>query len=139
MNRSLVARFNAGAAWWLEDKDLVALAGIEQEARYQPDAWDALVERWLACEKRSINVGSGQYEVWEDQYVPRSRPLTDVSIGEILGQALNLEPAKWTRADQMRVSAFLKARKWERYYTSGSSRGGVPREWRYRKPDQGER
>jgi putative DNA primase/helicase len=134
-----VARFNAGAAWWLEDKELVALAGIEQEARYQPDAWDALVERWLACEKRSVNVGSGQYEVWENQYVPRSQPLTDVSIGEILGQALNLEPAKWTRADQMRVSSFLKARKWERYYTSGSSRGGIPREWRYRKPEQGDR
>ncbi len=127
-----VARFNAGAAWWLEDKELVALAGIEQEARYQPDAWDALVERWLACEKRSVNVGSGQYEVWETQHVPRSQPLTDVSIGEILGQALNLEPAKWTRADQMRVSSFLKARKWERYKTNGSERDGVPREWRYR-------
>ena len=30
-------------------------------------------------------------------------PLTDVSVGEILERALGIEPARWTRADQMRV------------------------------------
>jgi predicted P-loop ATPase len=45
-----VVRFNAGAPWWLEDKELIALAAAAQEARYQGDAWDALIERWLtAC------------------------------------------------------------------------------------------
>jgi putative DNA primase/helicase len=129
-----VARFNAGEPWWLENRDLVEQAGVVQEARYQPDAWDPLIERWLTHEKRYVNVGSREFENWEHQYVPRSAPLTDVSVGEILGEVINLEPAKWTRADQMRVAAFLKARKWERHYASGSVARGVAREWRYRKP-----
>lgn len=126
------ARFKAGAPWWLDDRELVALAGVEQEARYQGDAWDARIERWLVCEKQRVNVGSGQYEDWQDRYVPRRAPLTDVSIGEILEQAFGLEPAKWGRGEQMRVSAFLKARKWERFKTTGSDKYGPHREWRYR-------
>ncbi|WP_232478999.1 VapE domain-containing protein [Roseomonas rosulenta] len=127
-----VARFKAGAPWWLDDRELVALAGVEQEARYQADAWDARIERWLVCEKQRVNVGSGQYEDWQDRYVPRRAPLTDVSIGEILEQAFGLEPAKWGRSEQMRVSAFLKARKWERFRTTGADKYGPHREWRYR-------
>ena len=60
----------------------------------------------------------------------RANPLTDVSIGEILEGALGIEPARWTKADQMRVGAYLKTRQWERY----QSRKGQFREWRYRKP-----
>ena len=37
-------------------------------------------------------------------------PLDDVSVGEILEKALDIESARWTRADQMRVTAFLKAK-----------------------------
>ena len=132
-----VARFRTGAAWWIEDRELVAAATAEQEARYEADAWDARIERWLACEKRSVNMGSGSYEDWQDQYVPRRTPLTDVSIGEVLEQALGIEPAKWNRAEQMRVSSFLKSRKWERYKASGSARDGAAREWRYRAPQSG--
>jgi hypothetical protein len=79
-----------------------------------------------------VNVGFAGYDDWQDRYVPRSKPLTDVSVGEVLEQALSIEPAKWTRADQMRVSSFLKARKWERYKSSTSGREA--REWRYRAP-----
>jgi len=50
----------------------------------------------------------------------------------VLEQALSIEPAKWTRADQMRVSSFLKARKWERYKSGALGRD--TREWRYRAP-----
>jgi predicted P-loop ATPase len=129
-----VTRFNAGDPWWFEDKELVGLAGIAQEARVQGDAWDTLIERWLVSEKCSVNVGSGPYEVWRDQYVRRPTPLADVSVEEILGQAIGLEAARWGRSEQMRVAAVLKAKKWQRYRTNGSERGGVPREWRYRAP-----
>jgi putative DNA primase/helicase len=132
-----VARFNAGAPWWLEDRDLIVSATAEQEARYEPDAWDALIERWLVSERRSVNVGFGSYDDWQDRHVPRPKPLTDVSIGEVLEQALSIEPAKWTRADQMRVSSFLKARKWERYKASVPGKDGGTREWRYRAPRPG--
>ena len=131
-----VSRFNSGAPWWLEDKELIALAGIAQEARYQPDSWGVLIERWLVFDKRRVNVGFGPYEDWRDEYVPRPKPLVDVSVEEILDQVLGLEKAKWGRAEQMRVSAVLKAKKWQRYYTAGSMKDGIPREWRYRRTDQ---
>lgn len=42
---------------------------------------------------------------------------------------VRIEPGRWTRADQMRVTADLKARGWTRYQTRVGSAG---REWRYR-------
>jgi predicted P-loop ATPase len=128
-----VARFNTGSPWWLEDRDLIISATAEQEARYEPDAWDALIERWLVSERRSVNVGFGGYDDWQDRYVPRPQQLTDISVGEVLEKALGIEPAKWTKGDQMRVGNFFKAKKWERYKTKGSVKDGVEREWRYRR------
>lgn len=128
-----VTRFNAGDPWWFEDKELVTLAGIAQEARVQGDAWDTLIERWLVSEKRSVNVGSGPYEVWRDEFVPRATPLRDVSVGEVLEQALCIEPGKWSLADQMRVGRYFKARKWERYRAGSPGKDETAREWRYRR------
>ncbi|WP_135470359.1 VapE domain-containing protein [Crenalkalicoccus roseus] len=124
-----VARYRAGAPWWIEDRALVAEASAAQEARYQGDAWDARIERWLVSERKPVNVGVGQFEDWQERFVPRAKPLTDVSIGEVLEQALGIEAAKWTRADQMRVGAFFRARKWAKYRTKTP-----PREWRYVAP-----
>lgn len=124
-----VARYREGAIWWLDEPELVASARAEQDQRYQSDAWDAIIERWLVYERRRVNHGYGNFDDWRDEEVERSSPLTDTSIGEILKGALEIEPARWTRADQMRVSAFLKSRGWERY----QARTGPSREWRYRK------
>lgn len=129
-----VVRFNAGSAWWMEDKELAVLAGVAQEARVQPDSWNVLIDRWLVSEKRQVNVGSGSYDAWRDEYVRRPTPLIDVSVEEILGQAIGLEAAKWGRSEQMRVAAVLKAKTWQRYRTNGSEKDGIPREWRYRAP-----
>lgn len=128
-----VARYHAGAPWWIEDRTLVAEASAAQEARYQGDAWDARIERWLISERKPVNVGVGHVEDWQERFVPRAKPLVDVSVGEVLEQALGIEAAKWTRADQMRIGNYFKAKKWERYRTSGSAREGIPREWRYRR------
>ena len=66
--------------------------------------------------------------------IERASPLTDASVGEILEDALGIEPARWTKADQMRVGAYLKRNQWQRY----QRRSGTVREWRYRRPgDQG--
>jgi len=56
-----------------------------------------------------------------------------VSVGEILEEAIGLEPARWTRGDQMRVSAYLKANGWERYRRRDEGGREAPREWRYRR------
>ena len=125
-----VARYIQGAIWWFNEPDLIALAREEQDQRYQGDAWDSRVDRWLCFERRRVNHGYGNYDDWRDEEVERASPLTDISVGEILEYALGIEPARWTRADQMRVGAYLKTREWQRYQL----RKGNFREWRYRNP-----
>ena len=124
-------RFREGAIWWIDDVALLEEARTEQESRYQGDAWDARIDRWLTHDTRSINRGHAGYEDWQDEEFERTEPIRDVSVGEILEGALGIEPGKWSKGDQMRVGAWLKSRLWERY----RSRIGAAREWRYRKPD----
>ena len=102
----------------------------EQEARYQGHAWDARIGRWLTHDTRSVNRGHAGYPDWQDEEFERPEPLSDVSVGEILEGALRIEPANWTKSDQMRVGAWLRSRSWERY----QSRLGSARARRYRKP-----
>jgi predicted P-loop ATPase len=126
-------RFRAGAIWWIDDPAILADAAAAQEARYQADAWDARIDRWLTHDTHSVNRGHAGYEDWQDEEFERADPIRDVSVGEILEGALGIEPAKWTKGDQMRVGAWLKSRDWERY-RSGT---GATREWRYRRPQGG--
>jgi putative DNA primase/helicase len=127
-----VARYRGGAIWWLKEPDLIVSAKAEQDRRYQADAWDARIDRWLAFVRRRVNRGYGSYDDWHDEEVERSAPLTDVSVGEILEGALGIEPARWTRADQMRVTSYLKSRGWQRYQARIGGGPDSPREWRRR-------
>jgi predicted P-loop ATPase len=127
-----VHRFRAGAIWWIDDPALLAEAREEQDRRYQSDAWDDLIEHWLTHEIRAVSDGFPDYGNSRTESVPRPEPLTDVSVGEILEEAIGLEPARWTRGDQMRVSAYLKANGWERYRRRDEGRREATREWRYR-------
>ncbi|CAA7614806.1 VapE domain-containing protein [Magnetospirillum sp. SS-4] len=120
-----------GVEWWIEDEETKRMAEDAQEERYQGDAWDGLIDRWLVYDKERVNHGYGAYDDWRDVEVARSEPLTDLSIGEVLQNAIGIEPAKWTKSDQMRVGAYLKTRGWERY-RNGTNR----REWRYRKVER---
>lgn len=128
-----VARYRQGAIWWLDEPELIALAATEQEARYHSDAWDARIDRWLTYERRRVNHGYANCDDWRDEEVERASPLTEVSVGEILESALGIEPARWTRADQMRVAAYLKTRGWQRYQARIGTGRNAPREWRYRR------
>jgi len=124
-----VVRYREGAIWWLQDPELIAMAEEAQEMRLQSDAWDGLIEHWLTFERRRVNRGYVGYDDWQDEEVERATPLADVSVGEILEQAIGVEPGRWTKSDQMRVGAYLKAAKWERYQRQ---KDGF-REWRYRR------
>ncbi|MCX5478029.1 toprim domain-containing protein [Kaistia geumhonensis] len=128
-----VHRFREGAIWWIDDPAILAEATAAQEARYQADAWDARIDRWLTHDTRSVNRGHAGYEDWQNEEFERPEAIRDVSVGEILEGALGIEPAKWTKGDQMRVGAWLKSRDWERY----RSGAGATREWRYRRPQSG--
>jgi predicted P-loop ATPase len=124
-----VVRFRNGAIWWLQDPELIAMADAAQAERMQADAWDSLIERWVGWERRRVNRGYAGYDDWQEEEVERRALLVDVSVGEILREAIGIEPARWSRADQMRVSAWLKANGWRRY----QARTEVRREWRYRR------
>ena len=126
-----MAWYAQGIKWWIEDEETKRQAEAEQEERYQGDAWDALIDHWLAFDKRRVNRGYGAYDDWQDEETERPSPLRDVSVGEILQLAIGIEPAKWTKGDQMRVGAYLKTRGWERY----RHRVGGSLEWRHRKAD----
>jgi len=125
-----VVRYRQKCIWWLEEPELCQAVDAEQEARYQGDAWDSRIDHWLTHERRLVNRGYGAFDDWRTEEVERETPISDVSVGEILEQALGVEPAKWTKGDQMRVGAYLKARKWTRFRSNKSGR-----EWRYRRPD----
>jgi predicted P-loop ATPase len=128
-----VARYREGTIWWINEPELITSAKTEQDQRYHADAWDARIDRWLVFERRRVNRGYVGYDDWHDEETERSTPLTDVSVGEILEAALGIEPARWTRADQMRVTAYLKSRGWERYQARIGARCDELREWRYRR------
>ena len=128
-----VARFKDGAIWWLEDTALLKAAREEQDKRYQSDAWDGLIDRWLTHEIRVFGDSFSSFDPIRRESVLRHEPLTDVSVGEILEEAIGIEPARWNRVDQMRVSGYLKKNGWERYRTYDVVDGKTAREWRYRR------
>ena len=122
-------------------RDLVARhAGAHR--RGQGRAGQALPDRRLGRADRALAVARGAHRrrrlsrlrAADPAVVPRAAPLNDVSVGEVLQEALGIEPARWTRADQMRVSAYLKSKGWERYQGKAESRRDAVREWRYRRP-----
>jgi putative DNA primase/helicase len=128
-----VTRFKAGAIWWIEDKELLKAARDEQDKRYQSDAWDGLIDRWLTHETRRMNHGHAGYEDWRNEEFERDQPIRDVSVGEILEEAIGIEPARWSRVDQMRVSGYLKKNGWVRFRTYTGGGEHAAREWRYRR------
>jgi predicted P-loop ATPase len=98
------ARFDAGAAWWLETNELALMAADQQTERYEGDPWEEVIAAWL--EARS-----------------------SVSISEVLEKCLQKAQALWTQTDKNRTARCLKALGWERY----RERHGALLEWRYQR------
>ena len=111
-----VTRYEDGAIWWLDDQRSIQQAQQEQSERYEVDPWSERISEVLAT---------------SDDEVTTSTILQH--IGKPQGQ--------WTRADEMRVAAYLRSRGWERYRykggTGGRTEGGTgrtARPWLYRRP-----
>lgn len=81
-----VVRFREGAPWW-PDSALEHLAATEQDARYQGDEWEAIVDGYV----------SGRHEV---------------TVREVARDALRIEDAKLTQADQNRIVRALVRLRW---------------------------
>ncbi|WP_321476887.1 virulence-associated E family protein [uncultured Paludibaculum sp.] len=102
-----VVRYRAGSAWWLDTPELRYLAGEEQRARYEGDAWEELIMPWIS-----------------------GRLLKEVSIGQILQDedCLNKPSGQWTQSDKIRIAKILKSNGWVRF--NAAIGGGS--DWRYR-------
>lgn len=106
-------RFRAGDPWWLDDQRLEALAAEQQADRYQGDAWDDPIRRYLQH-------AAGQHD--------------GVSVGEILEKALGMERGRWTQADQNRVVRTLTSMGFRQFRARVGGHGeGAQRERRYRR------
>jgi putative DNA primase/helicase len=77
-------RYDNGEQWWLPPGAISEAARDEQDKRRKVDPWEEPIGSWMAL-----------------QTVPRS-------AGDVLRQAIGVEPDKWTRGDEMRVAACLK-------------------------------
>ena len=93
-------RFRHGDPWWLHTRELDQLAAEQQAERYQGDAWEDIIAEWLDNNVRWADNG---YHERVRQTSPRSQPLQDVSVREVLEQAIGIERGRWTQGDQNRV------------------------------------
>ena len=83
--------FDDGAPWWPSRSESL-LCEQEQSDRFEEDEWESLVAGFL-------------------------RRKDDTTVSEILGDAIRIEPGKWTRLDQMRVAQCLRRLGWEKHRT----------------------
>ena len=98
-------RFRGGAPWWLETPQLQALAAVEQDARFEVDAWTEKLSEWLVGRQ-------------------------DVSVGEVLVGALGIPRESWSQTAQNRVAKILIDHGFEQYRPG---KKGQPRTPRYRR------
>jgi predicted P-loop ATPase len=96
--------YGGGAAWWLLNREAIDQAKQEQLARLIDDPWDGLISAYVA-------------------------PLTDVSIADVLADAICLDRSRWGQVEQNRIARCLKARGWFRVQV----RAGDKRAWRYKR------
>ncbi|MCK1517280.1 hypothetical protein IVB22_33210 [Bradyrhizobium sp. 190] len=97
--------YTGGAPWWFINKEVVQQARQEQADRLIDDPWDPLIADYLATR-------------------------TEVSVAEVLAEAVYLDRSRWGQVEQNRVARCLKARDWLRIQV----RSGDKRVWKYRRP-----
>jgi putative DNA primase/helicase len=83
-----VVRYRAGATWWLDSEELVKAAAVEQQDRYEGDAWDEKIAEFIASRDT-------------------------VSVPNILELCIEKPEKDWSRADDMRISRSLKSQGWD--------------------------
>lgn len=97
-----VARFDAGAPWWLTSTELRAAAELEQEARLEVDPWEDVLRSW--AEGMTFLTTEGAFRL------------------------LEVEKAKRSRSDAMRLASVFRRLG---YGERKQHRGSTGREWRF--------
>jgi hypothetical protein len=107
-----VVRYEDKAVWYPTSPEDEALLDEPQATRTRRDAWESLIRSYLS------KTTTGQ-----------------VTTGDVLGGALNLEPRDWTPATQTRVGILMISRfGWEKRRVSGPDGSRV---WVYERPSTG--
>lgn len=96
-----VRMFVDGFTYWVLPDD----AAAEQAARYISDSWEARVERWLTGKFRATKDGD---EVAPSRLKFSASRVEWATTDELLEFAIGMEPAKHTKADQMRIANIMK-------------------------------
>ena len=94
--------FLDGFKYWVLPDD----APAEQAARYISDSWEARVERWVAGKFRQDREGNALTSPrlrWDE-----GRAVEWTTTDELLEYAIGMDPAKHTKADQMRIASIMK-------------------------------
>jgi hypothetical protein len=92
-----VAAYEAGERWYLAANEEGELHEIQQDFK-ETDVWHERVVGW--CEKQ-----------WR-QDKAAMMAMDGYSVDQVLTGALSLNPDRWTRKEQMRVTSILKAAGW---------------------------
>ena len=122
-----MVRYRAGDPWWLQDQADIVDAESEQAERYQGGAWDSIISDW-------VDAPSARMDSTGHPVEPLASDTESVTIPDILTHAIGKDRGHWTRADQMAVSAALRALGWGRF----QQRIGDKREWRYKRETKGQ-
>ncbi|MGY4567545.1 virulence-associated E family protein [Bradyrhizobium sp. USDA 3256] len=101
-----VRLYRAGAKWWLLNPEAISQAKAEQMARLTDDPWEDIVAGYLADKQ-------------------------DVTVPEILAEAIGIDRSRMGQQEQNRVARCLRARGWLRVQV----RTGDKRSWCYRRGD----
>lgn len=116
-----VVEYRAGLPWWVTNESVGILEdGVEvteselfrreQELRMVDDAWGDIVARWI-----------------------REGARREITVEEVMRDALHLDTGKWTRAEQIRVGIVLSRLGLIRRRSSASASGHRP--WVYVSPE----
>jgi predicted P-loop ATPase len=97
-----VHRYRAGEHWWPDDAFERQHIEPEQEARFEPDAWETAIEDYLSEKlKKAEGVKDPEKE-------------RRVTVLEVARVALSIDTPRLGTADQRRVTNILERLKWER-------------------------
>jgi putative DNA primase/helicase len=120
-----LARYKRGESWWdVPDVD----AKEAQSRRRIADEWEQIIERYEYhyCNRDDWREGP--------QWVARLLPLEEMTVGDILENALGIPIGKWTNSDQVRVAKCLTAMGW--HQVMGRVEGRRVRLYRKKTPPQ---
>ena len=110
-----VALYQAGALWWPQSRDQVALCTAEQEARFAEDERTSIVANWLESEEATLLLARDE--------------MTTVNL---LQKALRYDTAKMDRAAQTMMGIIMHRLGWTK-----ARQGRRGRDWVYRRPEGG--